>query len=292
MHRILPSWAKPPDPHIALSLMISVGNVFPTACPSGLCTASQTKDPAPVICCPIRLYADDYQILKRISAQAFGGHVPMVTGDVGASRQQDVVIPFGQRLGKELKVEARGSKYSFDWILALVSPSSELKEFVAVEVQTIDTTGSYQRQSWAIQNLHGSPHSRDYPEPSVKSSNFNFENVNKRIIPQLITKGHILRLESLCKKGLFFVCPTPVMDRIMKRLGGDLAEYHPQPGAITSHDYTIDPDSSLDPHPLRFGNSFTTTLDQLYLAFAAPKNMPPKDAYSKVVADAVKQRIG
>lgn len=64
------------------------------------------------------------------------------------------------------------------------------------------------------------------------------------------------------------------------------------PSGLCTASQTIDPVSSLDPHPLRFGNSFTTTLDQLYLAFAAPKNMPPKDAYSKVVADAVKQRIG
>jgi hypothetical protein len=192
-----------------------------------------------------------------------------------------------------LQLKTRGARYSSDWILALVSGTGELKEFVAVEVQTIDTTGNYQRQSWELQSLHGSEHVAPFPAPaSDKSSNFNFENVNKRIIPQLITKGHILRLESLCTRGLFFVCPTPVLERIMKRLGGDLPEYGLGPGVVTFHDYSLDVTSPNDPFPLLFGRSFTTTLDQLYLAFAAPKNMPPKDAYSRIVADAVRQRLG
>ena len=38
-------------------------------------------------------------------------------------------IPFGQRLGKELKVKSRGSSYSFDWIIAQVDCKGELQEF-------------------------------------------------------------------------------------------------------------------------------------------------------------------
>ncbi len=265
---------------------------FSNGMPSGLCSASQSKDPAPVICCPQRLYANDYQILKHVCEDAFGAGIPLLTGEVLFPRESDAVIPFGQKLGRELKVEMRNTKYSFDWILALVDPLGNLKEFVAVEVQTIDTTGSYQRQSWDIQSNHGSIHVKPYAEPVTgKPSNFNFENVNKRILPQLITKGHLLRLESMCKKGLFFVCPTPVLNRIIQRLGGALHEYNPQPGSITFHDYTIDTSSEEKPFPLVFGKSTTTTLDQLYLAFSSPQNLPPKDTYSKVVAEAVKTNL-
>jgi hypothetical protein len=259
---------------------------------SGLCSASATKNPTPVICCPQRLYANDYEILKRISREAFGADIPLLTDDAALLPEQGAAIPFGQRLGKELKVHSRGSNYSFDWIIALVDKTGALVEFVAVEVQTIDTTGSYRSQSWELQKEHDGPGIEGYERPLAgKSSNFNFENVNKRILPQLITKGHLLRVEESCKKGLFFVCPTPVLERIYRRLGNQLAEYALQPGAITFHDYTIDSASTQRPYPLLFGAGFTTTHDQLAMAFSSPQNLPPKNSYSKVVEAALSERL-
>jgi hypothetical protein len=84
-------------------------------------------------------------------------------------------IPFGQRLGKELKVKSRGSSYSFDWIIAKVDSVGDLLEFVAVEVQTIDTTGSYRRQSWDFQVKHGGKGIEGFQRPEARNSNFNFE---------------------------------------------------------------------------------------------------------------------
>lgn len=258
---------------------------------SGLCSAAATKDPSLVICCPQRLYAEDYKILRRISSDAFGPDVALLTEGFPVLPSTGAAIPFGQRLGKELKVAARGSNYSFDWIIALVDGAGELLEFVAVEVQTIDTTGSYRRQSWDLQALHGGSGIKGFIQPEKKQSNFNFENVNKRILPQLITKGHLLRVEEKCKKGLFFVCPTPVLSRIYARLGNKLGEYSLQPGAVTFHDYTVDASSVENPLPLRFGSAFTTTHDQLALAFSSPHQLPPKNSYSKVVRDAVQKRL-
>jgi hypothetical protein len=259
---------------------------------SGLCSAEATKDPTPVICCPQRLYANDYEILKRISKEAFGADIALLTDNAAPLPEQGAAIPFGQRLGKELKVHSRGSNYSFDWIIALVDGAGALLEFVAVEVQTIDTTGSYRAQSWELQNEHDGPGIEGYERPVAgKSSNFNFENVNKRILPQLITKGHLLRFEERCKKGLFFVCPTPVLERIYRRLGNQLAEYAPQPGAVTFHDYTLDLTSSQRPYPLLFGTGFTTTHDQLAMAFSSPQNLPPRNSYSKVVEAALSERL-
>ncbi len=246
----------------------------------------------PVICCPQRLYANDYEILHRITAAAFGGSALLVTNLANGLPSTGGVIPFGQRMGKELKVQSRGTSYAFDWILASVSGEGELIEFVAVEVQTIDTTGSYRRQSWELQVACASPGMEKFTEPDKgKQSNFNFENVSKRILPQLITKGHLLRVEELCRKGLFFVCPTPVLNRIYTRLGNQLAEYSLQPGSITFHDYSLDMTSAERPLPLKFGSSFTTTHDQLAMAFSSPQNLPPKNSYSAVVRDAVKARL-
>jgi hypothetical protein len=200
-------------------------------------------------------------------------------------------IPFGQRLGRELKVKSRGSSYSFDWIIAQVDGNGHLLEFVAVEVQTIDTTGSYRKQSWDLQSAHEGDGIKGFPEPEAKQSNFNFENVNKRILPQLITKGHLLRVEEQCRKGLFFICPTPVLKRIYSRVGNHLAEYSLQPGSITFQDYSFDVSSCVRPYPLIMGSSFTTTHDQLALAFSSPQNLPPKNSYSKVVSEAIKERL-
>lgn len=258
---------------------------------SGLCSATATKDPTPVICCPQRLYANDYQILKNVCHSAFGSDIPMLTDLSAGIPEGGGAIPFGQRLGKELKVRSRGSGYSFDWIIAKVDSVGELVEFVAVEVQTIDTTGSYRRQSWDLQAKHGGNGIQGFARPEARNSNFNFENVNKRILPQLITKGHLLRVEELCKKGLYFVCPTPVLQRIYRRVGNQLAEYAAQPGSITFQDYTIDILSLVRPYPLVLGSSFTTTHDQLALAFSSPQNLPPKNTYSKVVSEAIKARL-
>jgi Restriction endonuclease NotI len=73
----------------------------------------------------------------------------------------------------------------------LISVTGELLEFVPVEVQSMDTTGSYQPEWY---RLFG----RTLPEGRFKKgSNINWENVNKRIIPQLMSKGNVFRREEL-----------------------------------------------------------------------------------------------
>ncbi len=47
------------------------------------------------------------------------------------------------------------------------------------------------------------------PFTGYSKAGVNWENVSKRILPQLIYKGYVLRRERLCSKGLFFVCPKP-----------------------------------------------------------------------------------
>ena len=69
----------------------------------------------------------------------------------------------------------------------------------------------------------------------------NWENVSKRIIPQLIYKGQVLQREDLCKTGLFFVCPKAVYDRVLNRLGGKdrIPRFPTQPASIhfLAYDY-------------------------------------------------------
>jgi len=260
---------------------------------SGSCTLVNPTNGEPVPCCPKRLYGDDFKILADVVEHSWGADIPLVLGDQDIPEAGKFVIPFGQKQGHEIRIPHKAmegsSKFSIDWILALVDENRDLEGFVAVEVQTIDTTGNYRKQFWELANRFD-PQVAGETAPKKSSSNFNFENVNKRIIPQLITKGHILRREKLCTRGLFFICPTPVYDRIQQRVG-ELDDYPIQTGSITFLAYSIDKASKSEPKSLKLDSCSTTTSEQLSVAFSSPKNLPPKGVYEEAIRKALADRF-
>lgn len=140
----------------------------------------------------------------------------------------------------------------------------------------MDTTGSYEaevrahlgRKEW----LKGS------------KAGINWENVSKRILPQIIFKGHVLRQEPLCKKGMYFVTPGPVYERIIERLGGQLRRIHQQPGSITFRWYDLGPEVPLgQKRALVPSGQMTTTVDQVALAFTSPQNLPEPQVYENAI---------
>jgi len=205
---------------------------------SGVCAIKPITS-EPVICCPIRLYADDYRILSDIADRAFRPGLRLVAGrdavKYAADHEEECVAVFGKGWGGELRLPQKSKKggYFVDWVLARLNSRGDLVEFVAVEVQTIDTTGTYRPGYEALK-----------ADRSVEktTAGLNWENVAKRILPQLIYKGQILQREELCRSGLFFVCPAPVFERIMERLGGQegLIRYALQPASITFAVYDYD----------------------------------------------------
>jgi len=249
---------------------------------SGACTLKPVTS-GPVICCPIRLYADNYRILVDIVRTAFGAAIQLLPANQIAQRQGECVAVFGKGWGKELRLPNRGRSggYFVDWLLARINATGDLVDFVAVEVQSIDTTGNYRGEREAY--LTGAPFH------GSSSAGFNWENVNKRILPQIIYKGHVLRQEPLCQKGLFFVCPTPVYGKISERLGGGLRPYPIQPGALTIVWYDVGPEVPAgNLRNLVPGGSFTTTIDQVALAFTAPSNLPPPKVYEDAIRSELK----
>jgi hypothetical protein len=251
---------------------------------SGMCTL-KLKTSGPVICCPIRLYANDYRILRDVARNVFGEGIELVVGSEAAAYRtkypgKACVAVFGKRWGKELRLpnraKKRGGAYFVDWILAHVDPDGKLLSFVAIEVQSIDTTGNYQAERKA--------HLAETPFTGKTTAGLNWENVNKRILPQVIYKGHVLRREPLCQKGLFFICPTPVYNKIAERLGGSLAEIHQQSGSVTIMWYDVGPavpDGQI--RSLELGGQTTTTVDQVALAFTSPSNLPPAKVYEQAI---------
>jgi len=192
-------------------------------------------------------------------------------------------------MGGELRLPQRSGagSYFVDWILALVLPSG-LDRFVAIEVQTIDTTGNYHD---AVDGL------RDGRKIVDSVAAFNWENVNKRILPQVIYKGNVLQRERKCLGGLFFVTPKPVYDRIMDRLIGNgqtLPSYPLQPGAVTFLSY--DPDwlnAPLgSPAPLVQTGRLTTSVVQIAQAFIGVNNLPAMGSYESAIEAALYERRG
>lgn len=256
---------------------------------SGVCTISDRRG-EPVVICPIRLYADHYKLLSTVAKLAFKvDSVTLVDGRQAAtaspSKETQLVAVFGKGWGGELKVPGRpisgrkSSGFFVDWILARLDENKNLTEFAALEVQTMDTIGSYRGERDAI--LKGLLH-------AGKSVGANWENVNKRILPQLIYKGHLLERESLCQSGLFFACPEAVYKKILERLGSELAVYPLKNNSLTFVPMRLmTPVGSGTPRAIVALEAVTTTVQQIQIAFSSPTNLPEAGAYEKAIRNAL-----
>ena len=246
---------------------------------SGVCSIRQKTHGSPdVICCPIRIYAEDYKMLRTIASNAFGVELNLYAGRAAVEKacmEGGAIAVFGHGWGGELRLpqrEGTGS-YFVDWVLARLNDMGELVEFTAIEVQTIDTTGNYRNAREALDAR------REIVDCTV---GLNWENVSKRIIPQLIYKGQVLQREDLCRTGLFFVCPQPVFDRVLTRLGGrdKLPHFPTQPASIhfVSYDYLIGNTPAGQIRPLGIIEEHCTTVYKVQEAFSS-LNLPEGNVY-------------
>ena len=205
---------------------------------AGVCAVRQKTEGSPsVICCPVRLYAEKYKMLNIIAHSAFKQKLNLYAGRIAVDRAKEdggAVAVFGQGWGGELRLPQRegAGSYFVDWVLAFLNGNGELTEITAIEVQTIDTTGNYRTAREALLSRR---------EIVADTVGLNWENVSKRIIPQIIYKGQVLQREELCKTGLYFVCPQPIYERVLRRLGGKdkIPKFPVQPASIhfVSYDY-------------------------------------------------------
>ena len=252
---------------------------------SGVCAIRQKRAGSPsVICCPNRIYAEDYKMLKTISKKAFGEELSLYAGRaaVAKARKDDGAIAvFGHGWGGELRLPQRQGtgSYFVDWVLARLDGKGELKEFTAIEVQTIDTTGKYSDAQKALKK------DRTIISDTV---GLNWENVSKRIISQIIYKGQVLQREELCRTGLYFVCPTPIYKRVLNRLGGKdkIPAFPTQPAAIhfVAYDYaaTFDETPNGATVPLDILEEHCTTVYKVQEAFSAV-SLPEGNVYGNAI---------
>ena len=254
---------------------------------SGVCSIRQVSPGSPdVICCPNRLYAENYKMLSTIVERAFGKAYNLYAGRTAvekAKQEGGAVAVFGHGWGGELplpKRQGRGAYY-VDWILARLDEDGRLVEITASEVQTIDTTGSYRNARAAL---------IETGELSKDTVGLNWENVSKRIIPQIIYKGQVLQREELCRSGLYFVCPKPVYEKVLERLGGKgkLPQFPTQPAAIHFVAYDYLDTENLDEviRPLGVIEEYCTTVYKVQEAFSAV-DLPDQNVYRDAILKAL-----
>lgn len=201
---------------------------------------------------------------------------------VGKSKKEGGAIAvFGHGWGGELRLPQRQGtgSYFVDWVLARLDGKGELTEFTAIEVQTIDTTGKYSDAQKALRK------NRTIIADTV---GLNWENVSKRIIPQIIYKGQVLQREELCRTGLYFVCPLPIYRRVLNRLGGKdkIPAFPTQPAAIhfVAYDYAAEFNEAPDGTavPLGILEEHCTTVYKVQEAFSAV-SLPEGNVYGNAI---------
>jgi hypothetical protein len=151
---------------------------------SGACTLKPVNA-GPVICCPIRLYANNYEILRDVARVSFGPVIPLVSASSITDDTGECVAVFGKGWGKELRLptRAKSGAYFVDWVLAHVSAKGELINFVAVEVQSIDTTGNYRHER--------DTYLKEESFQGKSTAGFNWENVNIQKHPHAADRNYI-----------------------------------------------------------------------------------------------------
>lgn len=222
-------------------------------------------------------------MLREIAQIAFRADLKLYAGRIAVDKarlEHGAIAVFGKGWGGELRLPQRKGvgSYFVDWVLARLDEEGELVEFTAIEVQTIDTTGNYQTAREVLLKR------RELVSDTV---GLNWENVSKRIIPQLIYKGQVLQREDLCKTGLFFVAPQPVYERVLERLGGKgkLPKFPSQPASIHFISYDMDesiPVTDSQITPLHIVEEHCTTIYKVQEAFSS-LNLPEGNVYCEAI---------
>ena len=200
-------------------------------------TCSATSPYGELMICPNRLYADNYAVIRRVAADAFGPAIPFYLFNQYVEQRpmlETCVVALGAYSGREVRV---GGSLSMDWVLVLLR-HHKLLEYVGIEVQSIDITGNY-RDAWhAYNRIHLDSVSVTIP---LSQHGLNWANVHKRLIPQLIRKGTVYASSSLVRSGLYFIVPDPVYRKFEELLGVMPERTEADQNTITVFTYDLGP---------------------------------------------------
>lgn len=168
-----------------------------------------------IFVCPKRFFAVDF--LREVVAHCWPGRKPT-----------------NPRVAPEVKMTGFGN---VDFVIANVRKDGEIDQFLSVELQAIDITGSVFP---AFKALCAGRDLKDRP-----TYGFNWDNVYKRYITQLIRKGYF---HHHWKSKIVAVIPEQVYQYIIER-----ADFMRSPDVTSSQVNIIFMSYRLDPNPARPG---------------------------------------
>lgn len=195
-------------------------------------TCSVTTPYGDCVICPNRLYVNDFEVLRKVSKDAFGD-IPFYTYSQYVEHRDETapcVVALGMHSGHEINLR---SSCSMDWVLAKIE-NCQLAEYTGIEVQSIDITGNYRDNWYAYKNIK-----KGAVIPKSEHG-LNWANVHKRLIPQIIRKSLIYSRSSLVKSGLYFIVPDIVYKKFEDVIGADIPLVEETgPDIITVHTYEL-----------------------------------------------------
>ena len=256
---------------------------------TGVCSVFNPKEGVETIICPNRLYFDDYQVLREVIEDAFGADFTLIRPEGVKATNHDgrKVVALGHNFGREVRVPfpiSRGRKrtafFYTDWVLAQITRGGDLGTYVGVEVQSIDITGNYRvAQKGYMEGIK---------QPPPSGHGLNWENVNKRILPQVIFKGRVLQGEERCEKGLYFIVPEPMYERIIQRLGGSVEQHHRGRGSVTFFRYAIS--GIAEPGKIRRVERVgitRTNVESIAARFSGGRDLPDQGEFERHIRQAL-----
>lgn len=256
---------------------------------TGVCSVFNPNEGVETIICPNRLYFDNYRVLREVIEDAFGPDFTLIRPEeVGtAAHDGKKVVALGHNFGREVRVplpvssgRKRTGFFYTDWVLAQITGAGDLGNYVGVEVQSIDITGNYRATQ--------AGYMKGVKRPPPSGHGLNWENVNKRILPQVIFKGRVLQRETSCERGLYFIVPDVMYERILQRLGGGIEDYPLGRGSVTFFRYAIS--RAAEPGQIRRierTGITRTNVESIAARFSGGRDLPDRGEFERHIRQAL-----
>lgn len=211
----------------------------------------------------MRLYGSDYSTLRKLANDVLSEpelKTYMFDEWVAASRPNGIVLIGKGSIG-EVKTEAG----SLDWVAVHFDERTVVK-YGGIEAQAIDTTGNYRANRAALM--------REEALVPPSGHGLNWENVNKRIIPQLLRKGMLLKKLSETEPavGLGFLVDANVFSKFEARISSPMKD--DDGFNLVVHAYSLAATQPYATPTLVLNKSVHASIEQLAEKFLAVPDSP------------------
>jgi hypothetical protein len=215
--------------------------------PMGVCSVQWDDQ---VIALSPRRFLQDNTVFRDIALHHFGTTDDLLLFD-------EISIPHATHIGR------------FDYVLARHRPlSSCIEDFVVIEIQTGQTTGTGKLVTGLSDFIEGRPVSG-----TTYGFGLNFADIWKRAFAQVLTKGTILERWG---HKIYWVAQAPVYQDLLNRYSLHTMTYDPAHNTVF---FVYDLKRAGNRYQLVRTAAQSSTVDQLFQAFRSNFAVPPRDEF-------------